>query len=137
MPRATRRAPASRVLMSVRGPLAIAYCVGTLDRSMVDALFDRVLGLAAQGVRGFVCSLERVRHIHLQALGPLLKLQRQVEARGGRIVLADASPYLKQILEFGGIPRQVALVRDKHQAVGELLQAGAGGLEGGARQTAS
>jgi len=123
--------------MSIRGPLAIAYCVGTLDRSMVDDLFDRVLGLAAQGVRGFVCSLERVSHIHLQALGPLVKLQRQIEARGGRIVLADASPYLKQILEFGGIPRQVALVRDKHQAVGELLQPGAGAVEIGARQSVS
>jgi anti-anti-sigma factor len=94
-----------------------------LDRSLVAELADRVLALAAHGVRGFVCSLERVSHIHFQALDPLLGLQRSIEARGGRIVLADASPYLKQILDFGGIPRQVSMAADKHQAVGQLLQA--------------
>ncbi len=137
MSRVVRSAPSSRVLMSIRGPLAIAYCVGTLDRSMVDDLIDRVQGLAAQGVRGFVCSLERVGHIHVQALGPLLRLQRQIEARGGRIVLSDASPYLRQILDFGGIPQRVSMARDKHEAVGELLQGSAGLPEPPARQTAS
>jgi hypothetical protein len=111
------------VLVSIRGPLAIAYCVGTLDRSLVEDLSDRVLGLAAHGVRGFVCSLERVSHIHFQALDPLLELQRSIEAQGARIVLAEASPYLKQILDFGGIPRQVSMAADMHQAVGQLLQA--------------
>jgi anti-anti-sigma factor len=123
MSRAARSACSSRVLISIRGSVAIAYCVGTLDRSQVDDLCDRVLGLAAQGVRGFVCSLERVSHIHFQALDPLLKLQKSIAAHGGRIVLTDASPYLRQILDFGGIPRQVSMATDKHQAVGKLLQA--------------
>lgn len=125
MSRAARSARSSRVLISIRGPLAIAYCVGTLDRSVVNDLLDRVVGLAAQGVRGFVCSLERVSHIHFQALEPLIKLQRSIEDRGGRLVLADASPYLKQILDFGGVPRQMPVAADKHQAVGALLQAAA------------
>ena len=137
MPRAARSAPLSRVLMSIRGPLAIAYCVGTLDRSMVEDLVDRVSGLAALGVLGFVCSLERVDHIQLQAFGPLLKLQRQLDAQGGRLVLADASPYLRSILDFGGIPRRVAMAPDKQAAVGELLHAGAPAAEAAARQTAS
>ena len=137
MPRAARSAPSSRVLMSIRGPLAIAYCVGTLDRSMVEDLVDRVSGLAALGVRGFVCSLERVGHIQLQALGPLLKLQRQLVSHGGRLVLADASPYLRSILDFGGIPGRVTMARDTHAAVGELLHSGAPVSEAAAQQTAS
>jgi hypothetical protein len=103
--------------------LAIAYCVGTLDRSSVEDLVDRLRALAAQGVRGFVCSLERVQHIHFQALDPLLRLQRGLQAAGGRLVLADASPYLRQILDFGGVPRQVRLVGDTHEAVWQLLHA--------------
>ena len=134
MSRAARSARSSRVLISIRGSVAIVYCVGTLDRSSVDDLCDRVLGLAAHGVRGFVCSLERVRHIHFQALDPFLKLQRCIEVQGGRIVLTDASPYLKQILDFGGIPRQVSVAADKYQAMGQLLQ----GAEGrSARQSVS
>ena len=41
--------------------------------------------------------------------------------------IADASPYLQQILDFGGVPRQMSVAADKHQAVGTLLQAAAGG----------
>jgi hypothetical protein len=89
---------------------------------MVEDLLDRVRSLASQGVRGFVCSLERVQHIHFQALDPLLRLQRVLQTTGGRIVLADASPYLRQILDFGGVPRQVTLVSDTHQAVWQLRQ---------------
>jgi hypothetical protein len=36
-------------------------------------------------------------------------------------VLTDASPYLRQILDFGGVPRHLALVADKHQAVWQLM----------------
>jgi hypothetical protein len=104
---------------------------------MVEDLVDRVQGLAAQGVRGFVCSLERVGHIQLQALGPLLELQRQLDSHGGRLVLADASPYLRSILDFGGIPRRVTMARDTHAAVGELLHSSAPLPEAAARQTVS
>lgn len=75
------------------------------------------------GVKGIVCSLERTSHIHFQALDPLVRLQRAVEANGARMVLADASPYLRQILDFGGVPRLVSLVEDKHTAVSSLLHA--------------
>jgi anti-anti-sigma regulatory factor len=113
----------SKILISIHGPLAIAYCIGTLDRSRVGELCDRVLELAAMGVHGIVCSLERTSHIHFQALDPLVRLQQAIEARGARLVLADASPYLRQILDFGGVPRSVSLLEDKHAAVFSLQQA--------------
>ena len=116
----TQRGVSSRILISIRGSMAIAYCVGTLDRPTVEELLDRIRGLAAQGVRGFVCSLERVSHIHFQALDPLVRLQRAAADSGGRIVFADASPYLRQILDFGGVPRHVALALDTHAAVWSL-----------------
>lgn len=117
-----QRGPSSRVLISIHGTMAIAYCVGTLDRPAVEDLLGRVRGLAAQGVRGFVCSLERVGHIHFQALDPLVRLERAVHDSGAKIVFADASPYLRQILDFGGVPRHVAVVLDKHAAVWSLQQ---------------
>src|SRR5262245_63659113 len=121
MSRAGRKARTSRVLVSVRGSLAIAYCVGTLDRPAVEDLVDRLRALTCLGVRGFVCSLERVHHIHFQALDPLLRLQRALQSMGGKLVLSDASPYLKQILDFGGVPRQVRLAGDTHEAVWHVL----------------
>ena len=120
--RAGRSTRSSRVLVSIRGSLAIAYCVGTLDRSAVEDLVDRLRVLATQGVRGFVCSLERVHHIHFQALDPLVRLQRALQVTGGRLVLSDASPYLRQILDFGGVPRQVSVADDTHEAVWRLRQ---------------
>ena len=129
MTRVGRKVRTSRVLVSVRGSLAIAYCEGTLDRSSIEDLVDRLRGLASQGVRGFVCSLERVHHVHFQALDPLLRMQQTLQASGGKLVLVDASPYVRQILDFGGVPRHVTMAEDKHQAVWQVLQGGEAALE--------
>lgn len=118
-----RRSASSRILISVRGHMAIAYCTGTLDRIAVEDLLDRVRGLAAQGVRGFVCSLERVSHVHFHAIEPLLQLQRVVAAEGGQIVCTDASPYVRQILDFGGVPRHLAVLEHMQDAVWKLRNA--------------
>jgi anti-anti-sigma factor len=112
----------SRVLISIRGPVAIIYCVGTLDRLIVNDLCDRVRALTFEGVRGIVCSLERVDYIHYQALDQILALHEQMLEVDGRLVLTDASPYLTQILDFGGIPARMAVQAEKRRAVEELLE---------------
>ena len=122
MARAARTERRSRVLISIRTPVAVAYCLGTLDRGVVQDLEGRVRALLFEGVRGIVCSLERVEHIHFQALEPLVDLHRLVVDAGGRFLLAGASPYLKQILDFGGIPGRVAVAPDRLGALQELLE---------------
>lgn len=112
----------SRVLISIRGHVAIVYCVGTLDRLVVEDISDRVRALTCEGVRGIVCSLERVSHIHFQALEPLLGLHQQLLEAGGRMVFSDVSAYLRQILDFGGVPAHVAVLPEKLQAVEDLLE---------------
>lgn len=114
------RASRSRVLITIRGPVAVAYCLGTLDRNTVDDLAARVRELAFDGVRGVVLALERTSHIHFQALEPLTALHRLMREAGGRLILAGASPYLKQILDFGGVPGQVSVVPDRLEAMQEL-----------------
>ena len=121
MARAQSTARRSRVLLSIQGPVVVAYCLGTLDRSAVDDLADRVRALAFEGVRAVICSLERVSHIHFQALEPLVGLHRLLRDSGGRLVLTGASPYLMQILDFGGIPGQVDVAADKSEAIRGLL----------------
>ena len=112
----------SRVLVSIRGSVAVAYCIGTLDRLAVEELSQRVRALVFDGVWGFVCSLERVNHIHFQALQGLIALHQMVREAGGRMLLSDASPYLRQILEFGGVPARVSVLPEKNLAVDELLE---------------
>jgi len=120
MARTARTERRSRVLISIRTPVAVAYCLGTLDRGVVQDLGGRVRTLLFEDVRGFLCSLERVEHIHFQALEPLVDLHRFVVDAGGRFVLAGASPYLKQILDFGGVPGRVDLAPDTLAALQEL-----------------
>ena len=120
MARAAQAPQRARILISVRNPVAVAYCLGTLDRRAVEDLAARVRGLLFEGVRGFVCSLERVEHIHFQALETLVSLHRLVADAGGRVILAGASPYLQQILDFGGIPGRVRVTPDRLGAVQEL-----------------
>lgn len=120
MGRETRFAHRSRLLVSIQGSSAVAYCFGTLDRSVVEDLSERARALTFDGVRGLVCSLERVSHIHFQALDGLLGLHQMMSAAGGRLLLAGASPYLRQILDFGGIPEQVPVVPASVEARAQL-----------------
>jgi len=122
MTRPTRAGQRLRVLISIQGNVAVAYCAGTLDRRGVDELADRVRALLFGGVRGVVCSLERVEHVHFQALGLLVELQRLLRSAGGKLVLAGASPYVRQILDFGGVPGQIDVAADRLEAV-ESMQA--------------
>lgn len=117
-----RQALGSAVLISIRGSVAVAYCIGTLDCNAVEELNERVRALLFGGVRGFVCSLERVNHIHFQALAGLVGLHQFVRQTGGQLVLSDASPYLRQILDFGGVPARVSILPEKNRAVDELLE---------------
>ena len=105
------------MLISIDGAVAVAYCAGTLDRRSVEELAERLRSLVFSGVRGVVCSLERVEHVHFQALDRLVDLHRLLRAAGGRLVLAGASPYVKQILDFGGIPAQVHVVDGRLEAM--------------------
>jgi anti-anti-sigma factor len=106
--------------VSIQGNVAVAYCIGTLDRAVVEDLSERTRTLTFDGVRGLVCSLERVSHIHFQALDAILGLNQIMNAAGGRLVLAGASPYLRQILDFGGIPEHVPVALASGQALGQL-----------------
>lgn len=121
MARVQTAARRSRVLLSIQGPVAVAYCLGTLDRDVVEDLSDRVRELAFDRVRAVVCALDRVSHIHFQALDPLVSLQRALHGVGGGLVFSGASPYLKQILDFGGIPSQIPVVSSRVEAVKGLL----------------
>jgi len=123
MGRETRFAHRSRLLVSIQGNTAVAYCTGTLDRAVVEDLSERARALTFDGLRGLVCSLERVSHIHFQALDAVLGLHQLMQSAGGQLILAGASPYLRQILDFGGVPEHVPVVPASAQAV-EQLQAG-------------
>lgn len=124
-----RLAHRSRLLVSIQGNVAVAYCFGTLDRSVVEDLSERARALTFDGVRGLVCSLERVSHIHFQALDPILALHQLMIAADGRLLMAGASSYLRQILDFGGVPEQVPLLVDSNQALECLLAGGRAGEE--------
>ena len=113
----TRAGQRLRVLISIRGPVAVVHCAGTLDRRSVDEVATRLRPLLFAGVRGVVLALERVEHVHFQALALLVELHRLVRGGGGRFVLAGASPYVRQILDFGGVPAQVTLVASRSEAV--------------------
>lgn len=117
MSRSTRAGQRLRVLISIDGAVAVAYCAGTLDRRSVEDLSERLRSLVFSGVRGVVCSLERVEHVHFQALDRLVDLHRLLRAAGGRLVLAGASPYVRQILDFGGIPARLDVVEGRHEAM--------------------
>jgi anti-sigma B factor antagonist len=62
-------------------------------RAMVDHLLS-------SGVTKIVINLERVNYVDSAGLGALIEMHRKTKTKGGRLMLSNLGPNLRQALEF-------------------------------------
>ena len=62
-------------------------------RAMIDDLL-------AAGATRIVINLERVNYVDSAGLGALIEMHRKTKAKGGRLVLCNLGPKLRQALEI-------------------------------------
>ncbi|MBI3115250.1 MAG: STAS domain-containing protein [Candidatus Kerfeldbacteria bacterium] len=107
----------SRLFITVEARrLALVRPIGTVDRDMVNRLDSRLQPILASGIRNVVLSFKRTSHIHFQALGELIALHERLEAGGCQFRIIGVSPYLEQILAFGGIVGVIPILSSVEEA---------------------
>jgi anti-sigma B factor antagonist len=83
---------------------------GELDLSGTDALIARIRDLAgADGGGVMILDLSRVTFIDSSGLHAMVKLTRQMQAGGARLVLARPHPSVARLIDLTGLGTELAI----------------------------
>ena len=83
-------------------------CLLTLKGRLVlgdesNGLRTTIDNLLLSGVTKIVISLEQVNYVDSAGLGALIEIHRKTKAKGGRLMLTNLGPKLRQALELAGL----------------------------------
>ena len=83
-------------------------CLLTLKGRLVlgdesNGLRTTIDNLLSSGVTRIVICLEHVHYVDSAGLGALIESHRKTKAKGGRLLLTNLGPKLKQALELAGL----------------------------------
>ena len=91
----TQREMSGICLLALRGRLVLGQ-----ESNGLRATIDNLL---VSGVARIVINLEQVNYVDSAGLGALIEMHRKTKAKGGRLMLTNLGPKLKQALELAGL----------------------------------
>ena len=89
-------------------------------RADLQGLRDSLMELADQGYTNLVVDMVDVRFVESPFLGMLMLLQKNLTARGGRVLLCMQNRNLRQSLHVMRVDRLFGVFRDREEALAEL-----------------
>src|SRR5688572_32191913 len=101
---------------------AILSPKGELDIAVVPDFQEKLENLIQRGISCLVLNFRLVRFINSTALGAIIKAHKRCKTEGGDLVLAKASPFVREIVKKLGIDQLVPLFEDEEQAVKHLIK---------------
>jgi anti-anti-sigma factor len=95
---------------------------GEFDTYYVPLLQEEVEGLLKAGMNSAVMNLRLVKFINSTALGAIIKSSKQLNAKGGKLVVSRPSSFCRDIFEKVGLDRVVGVFATDEEASEYLLQ---------------
>ncbi len=102
---------------------AILHLRGEFDTYYVPLLQQEIDSLVKAGITRIVLNLRLVKFINSTVLGSIIKASKQLNAKGGRLVISRPSPFCRDILEKVGLDRVVNVFESDEDAASSLTQA--------------
>jgi len=87
---------------TIKNGITIMEAAGRLDSESAPETGKRLAELVEGGIRQFVLDLSSMDYVSSAGLRVLLNAARNAQKAGGRLVLAAASPQVKQVLDMVG-----------------------------------
>jgi anti-anti-sigma factor len=106
-----------------RDEYAILHLRGEFDTFYVTALQLEIDSLAKNGIVRVVLNLRLVRYINSTALGALAKIRKQLEGKGGKVVVSRPSAFVRDMLTKVGLDRVLGIY-DSDEAAAEAVTQG-------------
>jgi len=106
----------------MNGPAVILDLHGTLGVGSEDCLYDEVHSLMVDGCREFVLYMADVAHVDSAGLSELVGAYIAVTHAGGRIVLANLSRRVRQVLSVTKLLEMFEVADSETEAVACLSE---------------
>ncbi len=102
--------------------ILIVRLEGEFDLHTVDSFKDAVEKKINSKVKNIILNLKQIKFIDSSGLGAILGLYKRVTARGGKIVMANATPQLKRIFELSGILKIMKISKNEEDALDLIVE---------------
>jgi anti-anti-sigma factor len=88
-----------------------------LDTTTSPEFEKRVVGLLSAGEQFFVIDLRNVAYMSSAGLRVLLMFLKKLSASGGKLVLCNLSPEIRQIFDIAGFTRMFTIASGREDAL--------------------
>lgn len=109
-----------KLVKDIRGKAALLTLKGEFDSFMVPPFMEEVKALFKNDVRFLALDLRLILFINSTAIGSLVKIHKEAEQAGGRLVLCRPSRFVRDVLDSLGLLELFHTAEDPEEAVGSL-----------------
>ena len=110
------------ITVEPRDDHAVLYLRGEFDTFYCPALMQEVEALVERGTNHLVLDMRLVKFINSTALGAVIKAHKRCRAEGGDLVIAQPSPFVRDVINKVGIDKLIAMHATDQDAVKAIIK---------------
>ncbi|MCB9887095.1 MAG: STAS domain-containing protein [Planctomycetes bacterium] len=101
---------------------AVLTLKGEFDTFYCPALMEEVEGLVERGINHLILDMRLVKFINSTALGAVIKAFKRCRAEGGELVVAQPSPFVRDVISKVGIDKLITLYDSEQDATKAIIK---------------
>jgi anti-anti-sigma factor len=95
---------------------------GEFDTFYCPALMQEVEALVERGISLLILDMSRVKFINSTALGAVIKAHKRCRAEGGDLLIAQPSPFVRNVMTNVGIDKLITLFDSEAEATKAIIK---------------
>ena len=107
---------------SLHDDYAVLTLKGEFDTFYCPALQQEVEALIERGISHLVIDMRLVKFINSTALGAVIKAHKRCKAEGGELVVAQPSPFVRDVVKKVGIDKLIPLHDSEQEAIKAVIK---------------
>jgi anti-anti-sigma factor len=107
---------------SLHDDYAVLTLKGEFDTFYCPALMQEVEALVERGTNHLVLDMRLVKFINSTALGAVIKAHKRCRAEGGDLVIAQPSPFVRDVINKVGIDKLITMHATEQESVKYLIK---------------
>ncbi|HZN38325.1 MAG TPA: STAS domain-containing protein [Planctomycetota bacterium] len=107
---------------AVHDDYSVLTLKGEFDTFYCPALMQEVETLVERGVNHLVLDMRLVRFINSTALGAVIKAHKRCRAEGGDLVIAQPSPFVRDVISKVGIDKLITMYDTEQEATKAIIK---------------
>lgn len=107
---------------SLHDDYAVLTLKGEFDTFYCPALMQEVEALVERGVNHLILDMRLVKFINSTALGAVIKAHKRCRAEGGDLLIAQPSPFVRDVVNKVGIDKLITMHNTDQEAVKTVIK---------------